>query len=109
MAESTCHPGEKPLPSVREHKREEPDQTGESTTPAQAREGPLERLEVTMKEGDLNGHCPSPQIHVDLQRQRRGEEVTYGTPGGRVGAPLNRGILPLDNNCWKLTRDVEGG
>ena len=34
VAESTHHPGEKPLPSVREHKREEPDQTGESTTPA---------------------------------------------------------------------------
>ena len=33
VAESTCHPGEKPLPSVREHEREGPYQTGESTTP----------------------------------------------------------------------------
>ena len=39
VAESTCHPGEKPLPSVREHEREEPDQTGESTTPAQGQGG----------------------------------------------------------------------
>ena len=29
VAESTRHPGEKPLPSVREHEREGPDQTGE--------------------------------------------------------------------------------
>ena len=35
VAESTRHPGERPLPSVREHEREGPDQTGESATPAQ--------------------------------------------------------------------------
>ena len=34
VAESTRHPGERLLPSVREHEREEPDQTSESTTPA---------------------------------------------------------------------------
>ena len=73
VAESTCHPGGKPLPPVGEHEREEPDQTGESTTPAQGQEGPLERLKVTMKEGNLNGHCPGPQIHVDHQRQKQGE------------------------------------
>ena len=39
VAESTRHPGEKPLPSVREHEREEPDQIGESTTPAQGQGG----------------------------------------------------------------------
>ena len=36
VAESTRHPGEKFLPSVREHGGEEPDQTGETTTPAQS-------------------------------------------------------------------------
>ena len=41
VAESTHHPGEKPLPSVREHEREEPDQTGESTTPAQGQGGTI--------------------------------------------------------------------
>ena len=35
VAESTRHPGEKPLPSVREQEREGPDQAGESTTPVQ--------------------------------------------------------------------------
>ena len=39
VAESTRHPGEKPLPSVRGHEREGPDQTGESTTPAQGQGG----------------------------------------------------------------------
>ena len=36
VAESTHCPGEKLLPSVREHEREEPDQTGGTTTPAQS-------------------------------------------------------------------------
>ena len=35
----TCHPGEKPLLSVRGHEREGPDQTGESATPAQGQGG----------------------------------------------------------------------
>ena len=38
VAESTRHPGEKPLPSVREQEREL-DQQGESTTPAQGQGG----------------------------------------------------------------------
>ena len=37
VAESTRHPGERPLPSVREHEREGPDQADESATPAQSR------------------------------------------------------------------------
>ena len=41
VAESTRHPGEKLLPSVREYEREEPDQTGESTTPAQGQGGAI--------------------------------------------------------------------
>ena len=36
VAESTHCPGEKFLPSVREHERKEPDQTGGTTTPAQS-------------------------------------------------------------------------
>ena len=52
VAESTHHPGEKPLPSVREH-REEPDQTGESTTPAQGQGGT-----VGEARGDHEGREP---------------------------------------------------
>ena len=39
VAESTRHPGEKLLPSVREHEGEEPDQTGGTVTPAQSQGG----------------------------------------------------------------------
>ena len=39
MAESTRHPGEKPLPTAREHERVRPDPTGEPTTSAQGKGG----------------------------------------------------------------------
>ena len=39
VAESTRHPGEKPLPAVREHEGVGPDQTGEPTTSAQGQGG----------------------------------------------------------------------
>ena len=39
VAESIRHPGEKPLPPVRKHEREGPDQMGESSTPAQGQGG----------------------------------------------------------------------
>ena len=39
VAESTHRPGEKFLPSVREHEREEPDQTGGTTISAQSQGG----------------------------------------------------------------------
>ena len=53
VAESTRHPGEKPLPSVREHEREEPDQTGESTTSVQGQGGA-----VGEARGDHEGREP---------------------------------------------------
>ena len=39
VAESTRHPGEKPLPPIREHEREGPNQMGASTTPAPGQGG----------------------------------------------------------------------
>ena len=53
VAESTHHPGEKPLPSVREHEREEPEQTGESTIPTQGQGGT-----VGEAQGDHEGKEP---------------------------------------------------
>ena len=53
VAESTRHPGEKPLPSVREHEREEPGQTGEFTTSAQGQGGA-----VGEARGDHEGREP---------------------------------------------------
>ena len=41
VAESTRHPWEKLLPSVREHEGEEPDQTGGTATPAQSQGGAI--------------------------------------------------------------------
>ena len=53
VAESTHHPGEKPLPSVREHEREEPGQTGAFTTSAQGQGGA-----VGEARGDHEGREP---------------------------------------------------
>ena len=53
VAESTRHPGEKLLPSVREHEREGPDQTGETTTPTQSQGGA-----VGEARGDHEGREP---------------------------------------------------
>ena len=53
VAESTRHPWEKPLPSVRECEGEEPDQTGESKTPTQGQEGTIGKAR-----GDHEGREP---------------------------------------------------
>ena len=110
MAESTRHPGEKLLPSVREHEGEEPDQTGGTATPAQSQGGA-----VGEARGDHEGREPEwalprpsdprgpPEVETGERRQ------PLGAPKDRTGVPLNRGTLPLDNNCWKLTRDVKEG
>ena len=61
MAESTRHPGEKPLLSVRGQEREGPDQRRVNLQLLhKAREGPLERLEVTMKEWESEWALPQP-------------------------------------------------
>ena len=77
MAESTHHPGEKPLPSVREHEREEPGQTGESTTSAQGQGGAIGEAR-----GDHEGREPEWALTrpLDLRRPPKvetgGEEAT---------------------------------
>ena len=38
------------------------------------REGQLKKLKVTIREGDLNGHCLNPQTHVDLRGGGTGKE-----------------------------------
>ena len=72
VAESTRHPGGRPLPSVREHEGEGPDQTGESVTPAQSRGETVGEVRGGHERGNPNGHYPDPQIHGGLQRQRQG-------------------------------------
>ena len=70
VAESMHHPGERPLTPVGKHKRERPDQKGETQLLHQTREGPLKKLKVIIREGNLNGHCLNPQTHIDLREER---------------------------------------
>ena len=77
VAESTCHPGEKPLPSVREHEREGPDQTGESTTPAQAQEGTIGEARGDHEGGEPVWALPRPSDpHRPPKAETGGKEVT---------------------------------
>ena len=77
VAESTRHPGEKLLPSVREHEREEPDQTGESTTPVQGQGGAVGEARGDHKGREPEWALPRPS---DLRRPPKvetgGEEAT---------------------------------
>ena len=82
VAESTRHPGEKPLPSVREHKREEPDQTGESTTPAQGQGGT-----VGEAQGDHEGREPEWALPQPSDPHRPPKAETGGRGGNLLGHP----------------------
>ena len=64
VAESTRHPGEKFLPSVREHGGESLVERGGLQLLPKVRARLLERLRVDMKGEDLSGHCPGPRIHA---------------------------------------------
>ena len=77
VAESTRHPGEKPLPPVREHEREEPDQMGAAPTPAQGQGGTAGEARGGHEGGEPEWALPRPS---DLRRPPRAgtgkEEVT---------------------------------
>ena len=91
VAESTRHPGEKPLPSVREHEREEPGHTGESTTSAQGQGGT-----VGEARGDHEGRQPEWALPrpSDLRRPPKaetgGEEVTSRDSRRQDGSPIEQ-------------------
>ena len=88
VAESTRHPGEKPLPSVREHKMEGPNQTGESTTPAQG-----QGETVGEARGDHEGREPEWALPRPSdpcrppKAEAGGEEVTSWDIRGQDGSP----------------------
>ena len=91
VAESTRHPGEKPLPSVREHKREELDQTGESTTPAQG-----QGKSIGEAGGDHEGREPEWALPQPSDPRRPpkvetgGEEVTSRGTQRQDGSPTEQ-------------------
>ena len=88
VAESTRHPGEKPLPSVREHEREGPDQAGESTTPVQG-----QGETVGEAQGDHEGREPEWALPRPSDPRRPpkvetgGEEITSRDIWGQDGSP----------------------
>ena len=73
VAELTRHPEERPLASVGEHEREGLDKRVNPLFLHKVRERPLEGMEVTIKEGNLNGHCLDPQTHADPRGEGQGK------------------------------------
>ena len=69
MAESTRHPGERPLTPVREHKRERLGQKGESPTPTQGQEGTIGEVGGDHQGGGSEWALPEPS---DPHRPPRG-------------------------------------
>ena len=96
VAESTRHPGEKPLPPVREHEREEPDQTGTAPTAAQGQGGTAGEAQGGHEGGEPGWALPRPSdprrppktetgkeevTSQDTQKQNEGpSEQRYHTP-----------------------------
>ena len=83
VAESTCHPGQRFLPSIGEQEREDSNQTGESTTPAQSQGGTVGEARGGYEGREFEWALPrplrpgkSPKVEIG------GEEVTsWGTQG----------------------------
>ena len=71
VAESTHHPGEKPYLLLENTRGKDLTKRVNSQLLHKTRKGPLEKLEVTVKEGNLIGHCPAPQTHIDSERRDR--------------------------------------
>ena len=110
VAESTPHPGEKPLPSVREQEREAPSQMHEPVTPVQGQGGTVGEARGDHEGGEPEWALPRPSDLRKPPKVETGERrKPLGMSRGRTEVSGNKGILLLDNNCWKLTRDVKGG
>ena len=117
VAESTRHPGEKPLPSVREHKREGPDQTGESTTPAQGQGETIGEARGDHEGREPEWALPQPSDpHRPPKAEAGGEEVTSKDIRGQDGSPSEQRyptsrqqLLEADKRCRRrlaaLARD----
>ena len=74
VAESTCHPGEKPLPPVREHAKEEPDQTGTAPIPAQGPGGTAGEARGDHEGGEPEWALPRPSDPCTPPRTGTGKE-----------------------------------
>ena len=107
VAESTHRPGEKLLPSVREHERKEPDQTGGTTTPAQSQGGVTgeARSDHEGREPEWalprpSDPCRPPKVEIG------GEEVTSQSAQRQDGGSIEQRhptprqqLLEADKRC----------
>ena len=100
VAESTRHLGERPLSPVRKHKRERPDQKGESSTPVPDQGGTTEEAQDDHQRGEsewelpeLSDPCRPPRGEMgkkevplqDTQRQDEGpSKQEYSTPNRQL-------------------------
>ena len=99
VAESTRHPGERPLTPAGKHERKRPDQRDEFSAHAPGQGGITEEARGDHQGGNPNGHCLNPQTHVDPQEKRwekRG--CPLKTLRGEMKAPSSRNILSLIGN-----------
>ena len=74
VAESTRHPGERPLTPVGEHERERPDQKGESPTPAQGQRGTTGEVQGDHQGGEPEWALPRPSDPCRPLRRGTGKE-----------------------------------
>ena len=88
VAELTRHPGEKPLPPVREHEREESDQTGEFATSAQAQGGTIGEPRGDHEGREYEWALPRPSDPCRPPKEETGgEEVTSQGTQRQDGSP----------------------
>ena len=117
VAESTRHPGEKLLPSVGEHEREDSNQTGESTTPAQGRGGTVGEARGDHEGREFEWALPQPSHPRKPPKvETGGEEVTSRGTQRQDGSPTElryptprQQLLEADKRCRRrlaaLARD----
>ena len=117
VAESTCHPGERPLTPVGKPKRERPDQRGEFQTPVPDQGGNTEEAQGDDQGGESEWALPEPSDPCRPPRGEMGkEEVSLQDTQGRDEGPsgqeyptLNRQLIEADMKCRRrlaaLARD----
>ena len=117
VAESTHHPGERPLTPVGEHKRERPDKKGESPTPAQGQRGTIGEVRGDHQGGEPEWALPRPSdLHRPLRRGTGKEEVTLRDtqrwdegPSEQEYPTPNQQLIEADKKCRRrlaaLARD----
>ena len=99
VAESTCHPGERPLTPVGKHKSERPDQKGEFLTPSPDQGGTTEEAQGDHQGGKSEWALPKPSDPCRPPRGETGkEEVPPKILRGRMKAPPSRNTRPLIDN-----------